>query len=119
MPTSSRSPNKGERRHSASLCDGTSVPVFSLIFRMVRDREISEDLAQDTFIKVLNHIDKYRPEFKLSSWLFKIANNVAIDHLRKRQLDTISIDGSPARRLGGRSRGHVVRSGCPPGIGAR
>ena len=70
-------------------------PVFSLIFRMVRDREISEDLAQDTFIKVLNHIDRYRPEFKLSSWLFKIANNVAIDHLRKRQLDTISIDGSP------------------------
>lgn len=70
-------------------------PVFSLIFRMVRDREASEDLAQDTFIKVLNHIDKYRPEFKLSSWLFKIANNVAIDYLRKRQLDTVSIDGSP------------------------
>src|SRR6476661_7050506 len=70
-------------------------PVFSLIFRMVRDREISEDLAQDTFIKVLNHIDRYRPEFKLSSWLFKIANNVAIDYLRRRHLDTISIDGSP------------------------
>lgn len=70
-------------------------PVFSLIFRMVRDREVAEDLAQDTFIKVLNHIDRYRPEFKLSSWLFKIANNVAIDFLRKRQLDTISIDGSP------------------------
>jgi RNA polymerase sigma-70 factor (ECF subfamily) len=70
-------------------------PVFSLVFRMVRDRETAEDLAQDAFIKVLNHIDRYRPEFKFSSWLFKIANNVAIDHLRKRQLDTISIDGSP------------------------
>ena len=70
-------------------------PVFSLIFRMVRDRETAEDLAQETFIKVLNHIDRYRPEFKLSSWLFKIANNVAIDHLRKRTVDTISIDGSP------------------------
>ncbi|HEX6536920.1 MAG TPA: sigma-70 family RNA polymerase sigma factor [Gemmatimonadaceae bacterium] len=70
-------------------------PVFSLIFRMVRDRETAEDLAQDTFIKVLNHIDRYRPEFKFSSWLFKIANNVTIDHLRKRQLDTVSIDGSP------------------------
>ncbi|HSA55061.1 MAG TPA: sigma-70 family RNA polymerase sigma factor [Gemmatimonadaceae bacterium] len=70
-------------------------PVFSLIFRMVRDRETAEDLAQDTFIKVLNHIDKYRPEFRLSSWLFKIANNVAIDHLRKRQVETVSIDGSP------------------------
>jgi RNA polymerase sigma-70 factor (ECF subfamily) len=70
-------------------------PVYSIIYRMVRDREMSEDLAQDTFIKVLNHIDRYRPEFKLSSWLFKIANNVAIDHLRKRQLDTVSMDGSP------------------------
>src|SRR3569832_1617691 len=70
-------------------------PVFSLIYRMVRDRELAEDLAQDTFVKVLSHIDRYRPEFKLSSWLFKIANNVAIDHLRKRQLPTISMDGSP------------------------
>jgi RNA polymerase sigma-70 factor (ECF subfamily) len=70
-------------------------PVFSLIFRMVRDRETSEDLAQETFIKVLNHIDRYRPEFKFSSWLFKIANNLTIDHLRKRHLKTISIDGSP------------------------
>lgn len=70
-------------------------PVFSMIFRMVRDREAAEDLSQDTFIKVLNHIDSYRPEFKLSSWLFKIANNVTIDHLRKRQLSTVSIEGSP------------------------
>lgn len=70
-------------------------PVFSLIYRMVRDREVAEDLAQDTFIKVLNHIDRYRPEFKLSSWLFKIANNVAIDHLRKRHVETVSMDGSP------------------------
>src|SRR3954469_25990715 len=70
-------------------------PVFSLIYRMVRDRELSEDLSQDTFVKVLNHIDRYRPEFKLSSWLFKIANNVAIDHLRKRHIETVSGDGSP------------------------
>ncbi|HEX8725437.1 MAG TPA: sigma-70 family RNA polymerase sigma factor [Gemmatimonadaceae bacterium] len=70
-------------------------PVFSLVFRMVRDRELAEDLTQDSFIKVLQHIDRYRPEFKFSSWLFKIANNVAIDHLRRRQLDTVSMDGSP------------------------
>src|SRR5919206_4991850 len=70
-------------------------PVFSLVYRMVRDREVAEDLAQDAFIKVLNHIDRYSPEFKFSSWLFKIANNVAIDHLRRRRLDTVSVDGSP------------------------
>lgn len=70
-------------------------PVFSLIYRMVRDSATAEDLAQDAFIKILNHIDKYQPEFKLSSWLFKIANNVAIDHLRRRRLHTVSMSGSP------------------------
>jgi RNA polymerase sigma-70 factor (ECF subfamily) len=70
-------------------------PVFSLIYRMVRDRETAEDLAQETFIKVLNAIASYRPEFKFSSWVFKIANNTAIDHLRRRELDTLSLEGSP------------------------
>jgi RNA polymerase sigma-70 factor (ECF subfamily) len=70
-------------------------PVYSLIFRMVRNRELAEDLAQETFIKVLNAVHSYRPEFKFSSWVFKIANNAAIDHLRKRELDTLSLDGSP------------------------
>jgi RNA polymerase sigma-70 factor (ECF subfamily) len=69
-------------------------PVFSLVYRVVRDRDTAEDLAQDTFVKVLNHIDRYRPEFKFSSWLFKIANNVAIDHLRRRTVDTVSLEGS-------------------------
>jgi RNA polymerase sigma-70 factor (ECF subfamily) len=70
-------------------------PVFALLFRMLRDRELAEDLSQETFIKALNAIDSYRPEFKFSSWIFKIANNAAIDHLRRRELDTLSLDGSP------------------------
>lgn len=70
-------------------------PVFSLIYRMVRNREQAEDLSQETFVKVLNAIESYRPEFKFSSWVFKIANNAAIDHLRRRELDTLSLDGSP------------------------
>ncbi|HTS88651.1 MAG TPA: sigma-70 family RNA polymerase sigma factor [Gemmatimonadales bacterium] len=70
-------------------------PVFSLILRMVRDRQLAEDLAQETFIKALNAIGTYRPEFKFSSWIFKIANNAAIDHLRRRELVTLSIDGAP------------------------
>lgn len=70
-------------------------PVFSLIYRMVRDREIAEDLAQETFVKVLNAIDSYRPEHKFSSWIFKIANNAAIDHLRRREPDLLSLNGAP------------------------
>src|SRR5574341_1603046 len=70
-------------------------PVFSLLYRMVRDRALAEDLAQETFIKVLNGIKSYRPEFKFSSWIFKIANNAGIDYLRRESLDTLSLDGSP------------------------
>jgi RNA polymerase sigma-70 factor (ECF subfamily) len=73
-------------------------PVFSLIYRMVRDRTLAEDLAQETFIKVLNALASYRPEYKFSSWVFKIANNAAIDHLRRRELDTLSLDGAPDAR---------------------
>ena len=70
-------------------------PVFSLIYRIVRNRELAEDLSQDTFVKVLNALSTYRPEYKFSSWVFKIANNVAIDQLRRRELDTLSLEGSP------------------------
>jgi RNA polymerase sigma-70 factor (ECF subfamily) len=73
-------------------------PVFSLIYRMVRDRDLAEDLAQDSFVKVLNALESYRPEYKFSSWVFKIANNVAIDQLRRRELDTLSLDGAPNAR---------------------
>ena len=70
-------------------------PVFSLIYRLVRDRERTEDLSQETFIKVLNALDRYDPSYKFSSWIFKIAHNTALDHLRKKEPETLSLDGSP------------------------
>jgi len=70
-------------------------PVFSLVLRMVRDRELAEDLTQETFVKALNAVETYRPEYKFSSWIFKIANNAAIDHLRRRELQTLSLEGAP------------------------
>jgi RNA polymerase sigma-70 factor (ECF subfamily) len=69
-------------------------PVFSLVYRMVRDRELAEDLAQETFVKVFNHLGSYDPKYKFSSWIFKIANNLAIDTLRRKGLKTVSLDGS-------------------------
>ncbi|MEO5510905.1 MAG: sigma-70 family RNA polymerase sigma factor [Longimicrobiales bacterium] len=73
-------------------------PVFSLIYRMVRDREKAEDLTQETFIKVLNAIERYDPSFKFSSWIFKIAHNTSLDHLRKKEPETLSMQGSPHAR---------------------
>ena len=68
-------------------------PVFALVLRMVGDREVAEELAQDTFVRAFNRLDTYRTERKFSSWLFRIANNAAIDHLRRRAPETVSLDG--------------------------
>ena len=89
---------QGHERAYRELIGRYERPVFSLIYRLVRDRELAEDLAQETFIKVLNAIDRYDASYKFSSWIFKIANNTAIDSLRKKTLDTVSLDGSPHAR---------------------
>ncbi len=70
-------------------------PVFALVYRMVRDRALAEDLAQETFIRAFSAIGSYNPRYKFSSWIFKIANNLTIDHLRRKRLDTVSIHGAP------------------------
>ena len=68
--------------------------MFSLVYRMVREREVAEDLAQEAFIRAFRAIGSYNPEYKFSSWIFRIAHNVTIDHLRVKRLDTVSIQGS-------------------------
>ncbi len=88
----------GRERAFRELIGRYERPVFSLIYRLVRDRERAEDLAQDTFIKVLNALDRYDPSYKFSSWIFKIAHNTALDHLRRREPETLSLDGSPHAR---------------------
>lgn len=67
-------------------------PLFSLIARMVGDREMAEDLAQETFVKAFRHLDRYDRERKFSSWLFKIAHNTTLDHLRRRELETVALE---------------------------
>ncbi len=74
-------------------------PVFALIFRMVRDRSLAEDLAQEAFIRSFNGISSYDPRYKFSSWIFKIANNHTIDHLQKRKLVQMDINTMAYHKL--------------------
>ena len=66
--------------------------VHNLIFRMIYNKEDVEDLAQEAFIKAFNSLDKFDRQFAFSTWLYKIASNNCIDYLRKKKLNTISID---------------------------
>ena len=67
-------------------------PIFSLIVRMVRDRPLAEDLTQEVFVKAFRALSTYDHRRKFSSWLFKIAHNATIDHLRKGQLQTVPLE---------------------------
>ncbi len=89
---------KGRELAFRELLSRYERPLFSLVYRMVRDRTLAEDLSQEAFIRAFNAIGSYKPRYKFSSWIFKIANNHTIDYLRKRKLDTVSIDGSPHAR---------------------
>jgi RNA polymerase sigma-70 factor (ECF subfamily) len=85
---------KGSEKAYRELLGRYQRPVFSLVYRMLRDREQAEDLAQETFVRVFNNIGRYDPKYKFSSWIFKIATNLTIDHIRKKEVATVSIDGS-------------------------
>jgi len=58
-------------------------PIVAYVYRMVGDYDAALDLTQDVFIRVYGSLARYRPEFKFSTWIYRIAHNAAIDHLRR------------------------------------
>ena len=58
-------------------------PISAYVYRMVGNYESALDLTQEIFIKVYNSLRRYRSEFKFSTWIYKIAHNAAVDHLRR------------------------------------
>ena len=73
-------------------------PVYGLLLRMVRRPALAEDLAQETLIKAYRAIASFDRSRKFSSWLFKIAHNTAIDHLRRSRPPTVPLESDEADR---------------------
>ena len=69
-------------------------PVYSLVLRMVQDPATAEDLAQEVFVKAFRRLDSYDRQWKFSSWLFKIAHNTTIDHLRRGVPETVPLEAA-------------------------
>src|SRR3989304_5790823 len=65
-------------------------PVVNFLYRMVQNAAIAEELAQDVFLRVYRARESYAPSAKFTTWLYCIATNVALNHLR---------DGRMARRM--------------------
>src|SRR5207253_5974400 len=58
-------------------------PIAAYVYRMVGEYDAALDLTQEVFIKVYSSLERYRPEFKFSTWIYKIAHNASVDHLRR------------------------------------
>jgi RNA polymerase sigma-70 factor, ECF subfamily len=69
-------------------------PISAYVYRMVGDYDCALDLTQEIFIKVYASLARYRPEFKFSTWIYKIAHNAAIDHVRRNAGRARSIDSA-------------------------
>jgi len=66
--------------------------VYSIILRMINDRDEIGDLAQEVFIKVYKNLHRYYPDFKFSTWIIRITTNHVIDYRRRRQQDTVPLE---------------------------
>ncbi|MCA1589867.1 MAG: sigma-70 family RNA polymerase sigma factor, partial [Acidobacteria bacterium] len=67
-------------------------PIVSYVFRMLGEYEASLDVTQEVFIKVYNSLSRYSSEYKFSTWLYRIAHNAAIDHMRRNSVFTQSLE---------------------------
>lgn len=73
----------GDQAAFAQLFEQYHSPILNYLHRMVSDRALAEDLTQDTFIKAYNALPRTKPDLAFKAWLYRIATNTAISHLRR------------------------------------
>jgi len=75
----------GDARAFESLLERHERKIFNFIFRFVRNREMANDLLQETFLRVVKNAKRYTRKAKFTTWLYTIARNQCIDALRRLQ----------------------------------
>lgn len=73
----------GEVNAFAALVDRYKDMIFTLAIKMVKNREVAEEVSQDTFIKIFNSLSKFKGDSKFSTWIYKIGYNTCLDYLKK------------------------------------
>jgi RNA polymerase sigma-70 factor (ECF subfamily) len=117
----------GDQGRFGDLVERYQGRLVNYLYRLVRDLDEAHELAQEAFLKVYQALDRYNPEYKFSTWLFRVAQNTAIDQIRKRRIRLVSMqrpvdaegearewdlagdDPGPYRRLRNRERGAAMQ----------
>ena len=82
----------GEEAAFAELVQAYQQPLYNLALRMVRSRAQAQDLAQDIFLHLLDILDRYDPARPFEPWLFRVATNFILNHLKRRKVATVSME---------------------------
>ena len=82
----------GDQQAYQQLVDKYQRALYFHILKLVRNRDIVDDLVQEAFLKAFDCLASYNRQYAFSTWIYRIATNHTIDYLRKKKLSTLSID---------------------------
>jgi RNA polymerase sigma-70 factor (ECF subfamily) len=80
-----RSCARGDAVAYRELVERLEKPLINFLLRFVNDRHVAEDLFQETFVRVVKNLGQFEPKVTLSTWVYTIARNLALDHLKSRR----------------------------------
>ena len=83
---------EGDEKAYADLMEKYRKSVYHTILKMVRNVDDAEDLTIEAFAKAFKNLEKFKKDYTFSTWLFRVATNNCIDFIRKKKLDTMSIN---------------------------
>lgn len=84
----------GDDKAYAKLLQRYKRPVYHVILKMVRNVDDAEDLMMESFSKAFRSLHRFKKDFTFSTWLFRIATNNTIDYIRKKKINTLSIENT-------------------------
>jgi len=83
---------EGDQKAYAELMQRYKDSIYFMAIKMVNNRDDAMDLTIETFGKAFENLEKYKPDFAFSTWLFRIATNNCIDFIRKKRLNVVSMN---------------------------
>lgn len=104
----------GNEQAYAQLMSRYRKSVYHTILKMVRNVDDAEDLTIEAFAKAFKNLSKFKKDYTFSTWLFRIASNNAIDFIRKKKLETYSIDAEVTNKDGDTMSMNIQDSGLTP-----
>lgn len=87
-----RALGNGDQRAYSELMSKYRDPIYFMLYEKVKDADLAKELTIEALGKAFNKLRLYTPNYAFSTWLFTIARNNAIDYLRKKKVNTTSID---------------------------